>query len=81
MEININMFTQEADVITNIALQPFMQESLVLHECAKGRMHVNIWQHAGLNCKAQVVCLGAGLGQAIAKTHLCPNMGKVVNGA
>ena len=74
------MFAQEENVITNIALQPFMEERLVLHECAEGWMHVNIWQHTGFNGKPDVLCLGAGLGQAITEANICPDMGKVING-
>ena len=57
-----------------------MQKCFVLHECAKGGMHINIWQHAGFNCKPDISCLGAGLGQAVAEANLCPDMGQVVNG-
>ena len=52
----------------------------MLHECAKGWVHVYIWQHAGLYSKTQVMCLGAGLGQAIAEADLCPDMGQVIDG-
>ena len=74
------MLAQEEDVITDITLQPFMEKRLVLHECTKGRMHVYIWQHAGFTRKPEIVCLGAGLGQAIAEADLSPDMGQVIDG-
>ena len=75
------MLAKEKYVFTHIALQPFMEECLVLHECAEGRMHINVWQDTGLNCKPDVVGFGAGLGQAVTKTNSCPDMSKVIDGA
>ena len=63
------MFTQETMVITDIALQPLMKKSFVLHKRAERRVHVDIWQHAGLYGKPEVTGLGAGLAVASASAR------------
>ena len=57
-----------------------MQKCFMLHKRAKRWMHVYVWQHTGLNCKAEVLSLGAGLGQAVAEADLGPDMCQIVNG-
>ena len=75
------MLAKEKYVFTHIALQPFMEECLVLHECAEGRMHINIGKDTGFDCTPDVVSFSAGLGQAITETNFCPDMSKVINSA